>query len=496
MADQPIIIQPKRPPLSHLTDTRRVKRDWFRLAWMGAISVALICALLWVFNIEAPRVELKNNTAIDPVTAPDQGTTKPAHAPFADLEYERQLSAAKEKLESLVETQIALKESMQVGEWGTAAYQAALTKATDGDVAFQEKRYEAAYLAYDESAAAFNALKERGEALFEEHVTAGQSALDLRNPVTATRAFKAALIIRKDDPAALAGLERARLLPKVIELLRQATNHELAENWQAALAAYDQVAQVDPQTVGLATLRGKVGSLTTEQEIKSQLTQGFAAMKAQQFDRARTAFNRVLALDPANSVASGALAQVSNQGDINRIKSGEQTALAAEAREDWAGARKAYQAVLAIDGAIEFARSGVVRVDAHARATRVLAKVQAEPDKLSSTKLFAEAKDVLMEAKTLQPGGATLKSLIKTVSQLLERYSNPIDVTIRSDGKTDIVLSSVGNLGSFAARTVNLRPGEYTIIGSQNGCRDVRKTIIVKPDMDVVSVACDEAVAP
>ena len=495
MADQPIIIQPTRPPLSHLADTRRVKRDWFRPVWLGAVTVALICALIWVFTLEAPRVELSSN-ATSQSTSPNQDIARPTHTPFADLEYERQLTAAKAKLESLVETQIALKESMQVGEWGTNAYQAAVTKATDGDVAFQEKRYETAYLAYDEAAAAFTALQTRGEALFEEYVRAGQSALDLRNTVTATREFEAALIIRKDDPVALSGLSRARQLPKVIELLRQATNHELTENWQAALAAYDQVAQLDPQTVGLTALRAKVGSLTTEQQIKSQLTQGFAAMKAQQFDRARSAFNRVLALDPGNSVASGALAQVSNQGDINRIKSGEQAALSAEAREDWAGARKAYQAVLAIDGAIEFARTGLVRIDAHARATRILAKVRTEPDKLSSAELFAEAKSVLQEARTLQPGGATLKGHIEAVTKLLARYSNPIDVTIRSDGKTDIVLSSVGKLGSFAARTVNLRPGEYTIIGSQNGCRDVRKTIIVKPDMDDVSVTCNEVVDP
>lgn len=495
MADQPIIIQSMRPPLSHLADARRTKRDWVRLAWMGGISVPLICALLWVFNIEAPKVEPNNSATSQSITT-EEGITKPSHTPFADLEYERQLTAAKEKLESLVETQVALKESMDVGAWGTDAYQAALNKATDGDVAFQEKRYEAAYISYDEATAAFTALKERGDALFEQHVKEGESALDQRNTVSATRAFEAALIIRKDDLVALAGISRARSLPKVIELLRQATNHELAENWQASLAAYDQVAQLDPQTIGLAALRAKVGSLTTEHQIKSQLTKGFAAMKAQQFDRARSAFNRVLALDPGNSVASGAIAQVSNQGDINRIKSGEQTALAAEAREDWVGAKTAYLAVLAIDGAIEFARTGVVRVDAHTRATRILERIRAEPDKLSSAKLFAEAKSVLEEARTLQPGGATLKGHVAAVSQLLERYSDPIDVTIRSDGKTDIVLSSVGKLGSFAARTVNLRPGEYTIVGSQNGCRDVRRTIIVKPDMRDVLVTCDEVVSP
>lgn len=495
MADQPIIIQPSRPPLSHLADARRVRHNWFRPLWIGTIATVLVCGLVWVFTIEAPRVDLGDGATAG-TTSRDDGVSKPSHTPFADLEYERQLNAAKEKLAALVETQIALKESMQVGEWGAADYQAALSRATDGDVAFQEKRYEAAYTAYDSAAAAFSALKRRGEALYEQHVRDGQSALDRRDTATANREFEAALIIRKEGPQAVAGLARSRLLPKVIELLRQATNHELAGNWTAALAAYDQVAQLDPETAGLDALRARVGSQTREQQIKEQLTLGFNAMKAQQFDRARSAFNRVLALDPGNSVAAGALAQVSNQGDINLIKSGEQAALAAEAREDWAAARKAYEAVLAIDGAIEFARSGLVRVDAHARAVRILAKIRAEPEKLSSAKLFAEAQSVLQEARSLQPGGATLKGHIQAVSQLLESYSNPVDVTIRSDGKTDIVLSTVGNLGSFAARTVNLRPGEYTIIGSQNGCRDIRKTIIVKPDMDEVSVACNEVVGP
>ncbi len=495
MADQPIIIAPSRPPLSHLVDSRRIEHNWFRPLWIGAVAVVLVFALFWVFTLEAPRIDNRSSKTSQSTPSID-GDARPTRTPFADLEYERQLTAAKEKLESLVETQLALKESMQVGEWGAADYQAALSRATDGDMAFQEKRYEAAYLAYEAAAEAFSALKARGEALYEQHVTNGQAAIDERDTATATREFEAALIIRKDDPQALAGLERSRLLPEVIELLRQATNHELASNWSDALAAYDKVASLDPQTKGVAALRARVGSQTREQQIKEHLTNGFAAMKAQQFDRARSAFNRVLTLEPGNSVAAGALAQVSNQGDINRIRAGEQTALAAEAREDWAAAKKAYEAVLAIDGAIEFARTGVVRVDAHARALRVLEKIRAEPDKLSSVQLFAEANSVLQEARTLQPGGATLKGHIEAVSQLVDRYSNPVDVTIRSDGKTDIVLSTVGNLGSFAARTVNLRPGEYTIIGSQNGCRDVRKTIIVKPDMEAVSVACSEVVGP
>ena len=127
--------------------------------------------------------------------------------------------------------------------------------------------------------------------------------------------------------------------------------------------------------------------------------------------------------------------------------------------------------------------------------TTVLEKIRAEPQKLSSPKLFSEATEALAEARTLQPGGTRLSGHIEAVAGLLQQYTEPVDLVITSDGKTDIMLSSVGRLGTFATRTVNLRPGEYTLVGSQQGCRDVRKNIIVGPSTNTVTIACSETVS-
>jgi tetratricopeptide (TPR) repeat protein len=493
MPDQPIIIQPVKPPLSHLGESRRQSINLNRAAWIGFATVLSIGALVWVFSFEAPKVQLVQPAPAE-ANRPAAEVNRQKGAPFADLEHQRQLESARERLGELVEIQTALKESMQVGLWGEQDYQAAMDRATEADLAFQEKRYEDAWAGYGDATARFKALMEKGESLFTAHLETGAKALDSRDAAGAEREFAAALIIKAENQSAQAGLDRAKKLPLVSEALRKAANHELAGRWTEALAAYDEAMKIDPQTTGVAELRARVGGATTQEQIRKHLSDGFAAVDSRQLERARTAFNRVLALDPDNPVAAGALQQVSAQGDVDRIRAGEDRGMEAEAREDWSGAIKAYEAVLAIDGAIEFAKSGLSRAKAHARALELLDKIRKAPEKLSSPTLFQEAQSILAEARTLSPAGPRLTEHISAVDQLVRTYSEPVNVTLTSDGATAVILSTVGPLGTFASKTVSLRPGEYTVVGSQKGCRDIRETIVVKPDMQPVSVRCTERV--
>jgi hypothetical protein len=47
-------------------------------------------------------------------------------------------------------------------------------------------------------------------------------------------------------------------------------------------------------------------------------------------------------------------------------------------------------------------------------------------------------------------------------------------------------------LGTFDEKQLTLRPGAYTVIGSRDGCRDVRTSILVRPDMQPVDIRCTE----
>jgi hypothetical protein len=74
--------------------------------------------------------------------------------------------------------------------------------------------------------------------------------------------------------------------------------------------------------------------------------------------------------------------------------------------------------------------------------------------------------------------------------------SKPVTVRFESDNLTRITILKVGALGAFESRTVELRPGTYTVVGTREGYRDVRRTIRVGPEglPAPVAVRCEEPI--
>ena len=226
------------------------------------------------------------------------------------------------------------------------------------------------------------------------------------------------------------------------------------------------------------------------QRINEALSDGFAELDKGRLDASEQAFGTALKLSPDNPVALGGLAQVADQRVLNRIAALERGAERAEASEDWAGAVSAYDEILTIDSNIRFAVDGRQRALAQRRASRTLGNIIANPDKLSSKQLFADAGQLLDEAKGLEPRGASLADQITAVEALLVSYGTPVPVTLRSDNLTHVTLSTVGKLGTFDEKRLELRPGAYTLIGSRDGCKDVRQNIVVRRDMQPVEIRC------
>jgi len=69
----------------------------------------------------------------------------------------------------------------------------------------------------------------------------------------------------------------------------------------------------------------------------------------------------------------------------------------------------------------------------------------------------------------------------------------PVTVTLYSDGQTEVAVYHVGRLGTFTEHRLELLPGEYTVVGTRAGYRDVRKQLQVPPGVSVLLVIrCEE----
>jgi hypothetical protein len=80
---------------------------------------------------------------------------------------------------------------------------------------------------------------------------------------------------------------------------------------------------------------------------------------------------------------------------------------------------------------------------------------------------------------------------------LLESSQIPVSIRFISDGLTDVSLLRIGELGTFEATRVDLKPGRYAAVGRREGFREVREEFTVGFGLTpaVVIVRCDEPIS-
>ena len=79
---------------------------------------------------------------------------------------------------------------------------------------------------------------------------------------------------------------------------------------------------------------------------------------------------------------------------------------------------------------------------------------------------------------------------------MVQNAQTAIEVTLKSDELTEITIYRVGRLGHFLTRTLELRPGTYTIAGARDGYKDVRHTLRIRPGQGPtqIVVQCTEKI--
>ncbi len=507
MSDDFRTIRPKPVPLSHASPEAPVARGRgvSVLTWslagaliVGVLGVVFYLVPAWLEASGTARPTVAGPTAPTP-REPQPATGSPGGAPadealppFQQLLRSQAREQAQAELARFVELQIQLEKSMQVGSWGKDELDGAKAQAAAGDEYFVREQFEESVASYRLAADALTELIAGGRELLEDALQRGGAALTERDQPPADAAFALAATIAPDDPRVVAGQARLAQLPQIATLMREARNHELAESWNDAQAVYERVRGLDPATSGLEEALGRVAEGRQRARLQSLLSRGFAELEAGRFDAARAAFRDALALAPGNAIAEGALEQVARRADVARINTLKAKAEAAVDAERWDDAVDLYRQVLDLDGTIQFAQAGGARAEAQQRTRAALDRILESPDRLSSDRLYREARQILERAEQLEPRGPQLAARIEDVRTTLETYANPVAVVLRSDNRTEITVSSVGVLGSFEEKRLELRPGSYTVIGSRDGCRDVREQIVVRPNMNPVDIRCTE----
>ena len=491
-----------RAPGGTAAPERRVATGPLLIA--GAFAVLVVAAAVvfvalpsWV----AEPAEQRAATAVPAATEP----AEPAVPALSEEEIAALTDRADALLAQLLTQQQAL-ETVSAGSWGGTDWQRYQELGRAGDDAYLAEALQDAGDAYAEAISVGEALLARSGEITARALDAGQQALEAGNARLAVEQFDLVLSIEEEHEEAKAGRARAERLPEVLALVQEAENLRQAGRFDDAAAAYRAALEIDSQWSAARRGLEDVERRIAAAEYDALMSAGMQALAEQRYGDAQREFDAALAMRPDSAEARDGIMQAEQGMALDQIALAEARALAFERRELWQQAIQQYEDALAADDSLAFAKAGLERARARADLDAKLANLIGNPNLLFRDDVLASARQLVDEATAVLSGGAhataaggenpLLQEQIARLNELIVLASTPVPVELHSDEMTEVTVYRVGPLGTFAAKQLELRPGNYTAVGSRDGFRDVRHTFTVLPgrELEPIRVVCVEPI--
>ena len=502
---QPTRFDPAPPPEPAKEDSSAVAAEVGPPAWViPALLTLVVAAAIVVFwlpgKVSAPQVAepTVENTAPTAQPGAKPNNTAPAKeeaSPWSDAQLAKLRKDAQDVLGELLDVQFRLEER-SVAVWAEEAFATAKTAAETGDNQYKERMFVEAKASYEDALAQMLELEAGIPAAFADQIEQARLAIESGDASAAASALELAALIEPGDPQLAAMQARLDTLPTLLEQLTTAADSEAMGDLAAAEATLRAATELDPAHQRAASELERVAAAHNQQQFNDAMSDGYSALDESQFNTARKAFRQADSLQPGSTEAASAIQEVAAAETAARLGRLQRQGRGYESDEKWQEAVDAYSAALAIDGNILFAREGLARSEPRARLHKQFQAAIEEPNRLSDAAVADTTEKLVQQARKLSPKGPVLSQQLSQLDTLLKLAKTPIDVTLRSDMETEVIVYKVARLGRFDQRQLELRPGSYTAVGTRNGYRDVRRNFEISHQNPIgpVTIMCTEKI--
>ena len=455
---------------------------------LAGLAMVAFAAFFWL-----PRFSTLPSGALP---APERGSSaNKAPGPLAPAGAE-DAAVRLEADRARLDRRLAVLETRGAGVWGGADFAAAKTRAAESAGASDAGSLALAQQRLAEASRGLDAVERAAPAALAAQLAAGDRALAAGQQELAAQAFDLAARIDSQDQRAAIGQSRARRLSGVLPLLADAQNAQQERQYSRAAQDYTQALTLDPKNAQARTGLAQATAAAGDDSYARATGEGFAALGAGRLDEARAAFRRARSLRANGAEALEGLRRVDAASGERGFAAMRARAEGLEAQERWDEALQAYNSVLRQDRSLVFAQEGKARATAHMQLEDSLQALIDRPDRLSSPQVRDEAVVLLQSAQELPSPGPSLRIQMARLSTMLPEFDKPVHLSLLSDSLTQVAIPGVGAFGSFSRHDIQLKPGHYTVIGTRDGYRDVRRDITVSPgeQSQTVNVSCSEPI--
>ena len=387
---------------------------------------------------------------------------------------------AADALRERLDPRVTALEERAVVQWAAMKFAALQVELAAGETAYARRDYEGARVAWEAALAAAEVLETQRPGVVAAALAAGQDALVAGRSAAASEAFGQAAAADPGNAAAAVGLKRAATLDEMLAAMATGAAAEREGRQAAARDSYAAAARLDPEYAPAAAALERLDAAAGESAYQAAMSRGYAALDRSDPAAARSAFEAARRLRPGSAAANEGLGQAEAMRRSATIERWSGAARVAETGERWTEAAEAWRSVLAEQAAEPAALAGLQRATARAELAARLEQLLADPFRLTQQSIFDAAQATLAEARAAPAPADALRSRADALAAALALASTPVTVAFESDGRTEVVVHRVGRLGTFERRTLELKPGRYTAVGSRPGYRDARREFTVE----------------
>ncbi len=473
----------------------------------GAIGVVLLAFVVLVLPSLAPQPATKPslntegsaNTASNSNQITGKSGETEERSPFAEAQMAKARRAAQEALQQLLETQARL-EARAVNVWAELEFADATAVAEEGDVFYREQIFAEAETKYRAAQSALDAIEAQLSEEISSRLKMLLAAIESSDAEKATALSQNLSQMAPDSAEVVEAVERVATIPEVAALIESASDLFAQRDFGDALEQIQSAITLDPAHKRLQKLAQNYRGALTDDRFQKAMTQGFEALEAGNFAAAKMAFNSAAALKPNDKSPAVALAQAEEAEILSSLNRYVVTAERQERNENWEAAAASYKEALVLDPTLVQASEGLAKAEPMADLFSRLNTILEKSARLVDPTILGDAQTTVTEAQdalndTAQIAMPKLEALWNQAVKVVENASTPLPVTIASDGVTEITIKRVARLGTLTSRTVSLRPGQYQLLGSRVGFRDVLVTLNVGVDHEnSIDIRCTEAI--
>lgn len=304
-----------------------------------------------------------------------------------------------------------------------------------------------------------------------------------------------ALALMPSNLEALQLQSRIDAYGEVASLLSDLEVAKIENNLPKQIDLLSDIIQLDPQRQELNKDLAKVQVNYNKRKLAELLESAENALLANQLTKAQQLVNEAKTVNPDSKGAQSLNSRIAAMRTQQSLRSAKVSLEQATKQDNWEEVARLSQSTLKqypADAQLKNYQSQAQQVMS---AKKSLAIFIARPERLADDNIREAATNAVQNAFAPSLLSPSLQLQIEQAANAIDKYNSPVDITIKSDGKTYIIVIGIGHVGEHKEKVISLTAGTYVLQAKREGYKNKRLEFSVKANTPIsLQLICDEKI--